>query len=85
MAVIDNDDANQRYGRMMECCDIQMAIESGQFKTVDDVLEAVKATAKNLQKELGECEFFKGNRTIPREEFELEVAQYEADQVADKH
>lgn len=85
MAVIDNDDANQLYGRMMECCDIEMAIESGQFKTINDVLEAVKATATNLQNELGECDFFKGNRSVPFEEFELVAAQYEADLVADKH
>ena len=85
MAIIDTDDANQRYGRMMECCDIEMAIESGQFKTLNDVLEAVKATAKNLRKELGECDFFKGSRSVPFEEFELVAAQYEANLVADKH
>lgn len=85
MAVIDNDDANQLYGRMMECCDIELAIESGQFKTIDDVLEAVKSSAQNIQKELMGCEFFKGNRSVPFEEFELVAAQYEANFVTDKH
>jgi hypothetical protein len=85
MAVIDNDDANQLYGRMMECCDIELAIESGQFKTIEDVLQAVKASSQNIQQSLMSCEFFKGNRSIPFEESELVGAQYEADFVADKH
>lgn len=85
MAIRDIDDANQLYGRMMECCDIERAIESGQFKTLSDVLEAVKASAKNLETELGECNFFKGNRSVPFEEFDLIAAQYEADMVAEKH
>lgn len=85
MAVIDNDDANQLYGRMMECCDIEMAIESGQFKTIEDVLEAVKSSAQNIQQSLISCDFFKGNRSVPSEEFELVAAQYEANLVADKN
>jgi len=85
MAVHDIDDANQLYGRMMECCDIERAIETGQFKTLADVLEAVKARAKNLNKELCSCNFFKGNRSKPFEAFELVAAQCEANLVKDKH
>ncbi|HHP5493102.1 TPA: hypothetical protein ACSCYS_003501 [Aeromonas veronii] len=39
-------------GRMMECCDIELAIESGQFGSVENVLTAVKARASAIQGEL---------------------------------
>lgn len=39
-------------GRMMECCDIELAIESGQFSSVGSVLTAVKARASSIQGEL---------------------------------
>ncbi|MFK8773368.1 hypothetical protein [Aeromonas caviae] len=39
-------------GRMMECCDIELAIESGQFSSIESVLTAVKARASSIQGEL---------------------------------
>lgn len=44
-------DAEQR-GRMYECIDIQRAIESGQLKTLDEVLEAVQRRAESIDAEL---------------------------------
>lgn len=49
---INERDAAELYGRMIEDCDIQMAIESGQFKTLEDVLIAVKTRAEHINKEL---------------------------------
>jgi len=49
---MDARDAAELYGRMIEDCDIQMAIESGQFKSLDDVLVAVKGRAEHINKEL---------------------------------
>lgn len=52
---MDKDEANQLYGRMMEACDIELAIESGQFKTLDDVFQAVTVRAKHIEAELREA------------------------------
>lgn len=35
-------------GRMYECCDIEKAIQSGQFKTLDDVLEHVTERSSSI-------------------------------------
>jgi hypothetical protein len=77
MAISDNEDAHQYYGRMMECCDIERAIETGQFKTLQDVLAAVKLSANHLQTELKTFGFFENTHAISREEFYLARAQYE--------
>jgi hypothetical protein len=45
-------EAAEAAGRMYEDCDIQMAIESGQFKSLDDVLVAVKARSGSIDQEL---------------------------------
>ncbi|GAB0154697.1 hypothetical protein MnBA_40970 [Marinobacterium sp. BA1] len=37
---------------MYECIDIQRAIESGQLKTLDEVLEAVQRRAESIDAEL---------------------------------
>ncbi|MDR6397934.1 hypothetical protein ACTOWA_00465 [Herbaspirillum seropedicae] len=49
---MDKQEANELVGRMNEDCDIQLAIESGQFKTLDDVLDAVKSRAAAIEKKL---------------------------------
>lgn len=60
MRILDKDDANQMYGRMMECCDIERAIESGEFKSLNDVLEAIKSRGAWVNKTLRDAGFFKG-------------------------
>ena len=45
-------DRSEMTGRMYECVDIQRAIESGQFKTLDDVLTAVTTRSEAINKEL---------------------------------
>lgn len=49
-------------GRMYECVDIETAIESGQFKTVGEVLDAVKARSAAIDKTLREAGAFGGRR-----------------------
>ena len=39
-------------GRMYECIDIQLAIEKGQFKTLNDVLTAVTKRAEKIDNDL---------------------------------
>jgi len=56
-------------GRMFECVDIQMAIESGQFTTIGEVLEAVKARSAVIDKILREAGAFDGVRTLTQAEF----------------
>lgn len=80
-----DDDVNQLYGRMIACCDIERAIESGQFKTLREVLDAVKASAEHLNSELLRHGFFEGGQSVPIEEFELSVAQYESNFIVSKH
>jgi hypothetical protein len=46
------------YGRLVECCDVAMTIESGQLKTVEDVLKFVKERAKLIAINLKEEGFF---------------------------
>lgn len=65
---MDKEEADQLNGRMMEDCDIQMAIESGQFKTLDDVLLFTAARAESIQAELRKHGYL--GRSITREEFE---------------
>lgn len=45
---MNQDEADQLYGRMMEACDIESAIESGQFQTLGDVLAALKARSAHI-------------------------------------
>jgi len=47
------------YGRMIEDTDIELAIESGQFKSLEDVRLAVKGRAQSINKALRECGFLK--------------------------
>ncbi len=49
---MDKNDASELYGRMMESCDIELAIESGQFKTVEDILSAVRARSLHINGQL---------------------------------
>lgn len=56
-------------GRMYECADIQMAIESGQFTTIEQVLEAVKARAEAINARLRDAGAFDGVRMLTQEEF----------------
>jgi hypothetical protein len=43
------DDKSEIAGRMYEACDLQMAIEGGHLKTIDDVLAWAKEAASGLQ------------------------------------
>ena len=43
------DDKREMAGRMYEACDLQMAIEGGHLKTVEDVLAWAKETVTGLQ------------------------------------
>ena len=43
------DDKSEIAGRMYEACDLQIAIEGGHLKTIDDVLAWAKETASGLQ------------------------------------
>lgn len=48
LRVPDGNDKHEFAGRMYEALDIQLAIESGQLKTLDDVLQAVKDSAASI-------------------------------------
>ena len=63
------DDAHQAYGRYMECEDIRMAIEDGDFKDLGDVLDHVKKRGAVC---LEESEKILGPRSF-REISEIEV------------
>jgi len=63
------EDANELFGRMYESIDIQIAIESGQLKTLEDVLSAVKARSNAIQREL-ELAGAQMARSVSMEEFE---------------
>lgn len=39
-------------GRMYECCDIQLAIESGQISSLDEVLEGCRLRAQAINAQL---------------------------------
>jgi hypothetical protein len=43
MNLNNSEEADEWYGRMVECCQIALAIETGQFKTLEEVLLALKA------------------------------------------
>lgn len=43
------DDKSEMAGRMYEACDLQMAIEGGHLKTIDDVLAWSKEAVSGLQ------------------------------------
>ena len=78
MKVKSKEEADQLYGRMMEECEIQQAIESGQFESLSDVLDAVKSRSESFQKALSEFGFFDGVRSLSKEEYELIESQYDA-------
>lgn len=62
---IDGVPIQELYGRMIEDCDIEMAIESGQFKTIEDVYTAVKARSECINQQLLGVGVFKpARRTI---------------------
>lgn len=54
----DPEEAAQFYGRMLESVDIERAIESGQFKTLDDVLVNVRARAAAIDANLRRAGFY---------------------------
>ncbi len=50
---LDKDkERSELYGRMYECLDIQSAIESGQFKSIQDVLSAVIKRSRSIDLKL---------------------------------
>lgn len=51
----ESSEQDEFVGRMYECCDIEMAITSGQFKKMDDVLHAVRASSAAIEKKLKEA------------------------------
>lgn len=48
------------YGRLVECYDVAIAIESGQLKTIEDVLKLLKVRAKLFANDLKNAGFFTG-------------------------
>lgn len=50
--IISEENKNELLGRMMECIDIERGIESGQFKSLNDVLKAVKKRSQSINKAL---------------------------------
>ena len=48
----NNEERSELYGRMYECSDIQSAIESGQCKTIQDVLSAVIKRSRSIDLKL---------------------------------
>jgi hypothetical protein len=48
----DSSELHQLYGRMLECCDLERGIDSGQFTTLVEVLLAVRARALVINEEL---------------------------------
>ncbi|PRD96879.1 hypothetical protein [Burkholderia contaminans] len=57
-------------GRMYESVDIRRAIETGEIKTISDVLSFVMASARKYESDLREQGSFDGQRILTREEFE---------------
>lgn len=45
----DDDDKREMAGRMYEICDLQRAIEGGQFKSLEEVLSYAVEQVKELQ------------------------------------
>lgn len=58
MLFSDPEEKVQFYGRMLESVDIERAIESGQFKTLDDVLTNVRARSAAINAGLIQAGFF---------------------------
>jgi F0F1-type ATP synthase delta subunit len=56
------------YGRMMEACDIAHAIESGQFKTLAEVLQACEQSAEACSAQM-KAAGVKFARSLSQEEF----------------
>ncbi|WP_408601363.1 hypothetical protein [Pseudomonas sp. PLMAX] len=74
---IKKDDVDEMYGRMMESCDIAAAIQSGQLKSLDDVLSAVKKRSESISQAFSEGGLI-GGRPVIHCERELVRAQLEA-------
>lgn len=51
-ATLSDDDIAMLIGRMYECCDIRLAIESGQITSLDEVLEGCRQRAQAIEAEL---------------------------------
>jgi hypothetical protein len=66
-----DEEAAELAGGMYENCDIQMAIESGQFESLDDVLTAVKARSSSIERHLKAAGRLTA-RHISREAFAIE-------------
>lgn len=54
---IDALEARELYGRMIEDIDIELAIESGQFKSLEELRLAVKERSESINKVLIESGF----------------------------
>lgn len=74
---IKKDDVDEMYGRMMECSDIAAAIQSGQLKSLDDVLNALKKRSESISQAFSEGGLI-GGRPVIHCERELVRAQLEA-------
>lgn len=64
----DRQELDWLYGRMMEACDIERAIESGQFTTLEEVLRAVQQSAEVYSARM-KAAGMKFARTLSQEEF----------------
>lgn len=74
---INTIDIDEMYGRMMEANDIAAAIQSGQLKTLDDVLAATRKRSEAISRALVEGGMI-GDRPVAHCERELVRAQIEA-------
>lgn len=51
-ATLSDEDIGVLAGRMYECCDIQLAIESDQITSLDEVLEGCRLRAESINAHL---------------------------------
>lgn len=75
---LDVADVEQMAGRMYECVDIQTAIESGDLKTIGDVLTFVAARSNAINQMLKNSGAFNNVRRLTEAEFH--AAETEVDQ-----
>lgn len=73
---IKRDQVDEMYGRMREACDLEMAIESGELRSLDDVLRAVRARSLAISEALS-TEGFIGGRVTRCPQQEMLEAQRE--------
>lgn len=73
--ILSKNEIGELAERMYECVEIQCAIESGQFKSLEDVLEAVKARSVAIGNRLREAGAFDEVRSLIPAEFEEKLRQ----------